>query len=366
VGHDALRQFSVTGGWQSRLLIGIKSDLSDPNMTGTEAPWGEVLQIEDLVAMVLGHLKTVADRHTGFDVQRLVIGHPVVWVGAEGPGFERRQDLARKRLEQAADIAGFREVVLLDEPTAALMTEEPRDAVMVAVDFGGGTFDVSVIEISDGRWEVLDTQGAAIGGELFNAQLFDLKLAEPLGLSRSYRVNGKLLPVPYPLMRLRTLAGTLQMAGDSRTRTALDLMYLDPASKKLRMVEEIALEGHAVPFHDAVERGKVGLSSSTKTQLTFQRPRVALDEAVTRDEFESCIEPNLWVVREQILLALTRSGLEPADVDLVVRTGGSSQLPIFIEMLENIFGTERVQARDAFATVALGLGVHGIDHWGSG
>jgi hypothetical chaperone protein len=99
-------------------------------------------------------------------IDRVVLGHPVAFVRTEGPQFEELQALAIARLGQAAEKAGFAEIEFLPEPAAAVQDELTPEGVVVALDFGGGTFDVAVVEFSAERADVLALQGAAVGGNV--------------------------------------------------------------------------------------------------------------------------------------------------------------------------------------------------------
>jgi len=109
--------------------------------------------------VVLRRLKRAADRATGANVPRVVLGHPVIFVGAEGRRWRERQEKAMTRLRDAALQAGFTEVELLEEPVAAMNGELLQEGVAVAVDFGGGTFDVSVIKYAPDGGDVLALTG---------------------------------------------------------------------------------------------------------------------------------------------------------------------------------------------------------------
>jgi hypothetical chaperone protein len=286
----------------------------------------------------------------------------VLFAGASGPNFKKLQAYAVKQLSEAARIAGFSEVAFLDEPTAALKGEEDGEGVVMAVDFGGGTFDVSLIHLTKDAGEVLAIHGAQIGGELFDSLLFDASVAPRLNLDREYEINGKRLPVPTQLRRMRTLHEIISMIGDSAVRSAFNFMDQADGSP-LAVAEEIIYGGHAYHFFRAIEAGKIELSSSARATITFRRPQIRLSMPVVREDFESLIRKNLDVVDDQIAHALADAGLGADEVDLVVRTGGSSRIPAFVDRLVNRFGEEKLAERDAFATVALGLAQEAFERW---
>lgn len=347
---------------KARLMSSLKSFLTDQRLTHTDSAWGQRHTIPQLVAIVLRQLKRANDRRLGADVKRVVLGHPVLFAGAAGPNFEELQEHALLQLDRAARFAGFEEVAFLDEPTAALMGEELDRGVIMAVDFGGGTFDVSIIELTPDAGDVLAIHGAAIGGELFDSLLFDAKVASELQLDRDYVIGGKRMQVPIVLRRMRTLHEIIAMVGDDAVRRAFD--YLRQAGDPLGTVEEIIYGGHAYNFFRAIEGAKIELSSAADTTITFRRPRIALSIPVARAEFEAFVKGNLDRVDDQIDRALKEANIHSRDVDLVVRTGGSSRIPAFVERLAERFGAQKLAERDAFSTVALGLGIRAYELWG--
>jgi hypothetical chaperone protein len=363
-GFDAVDNYLRFGAqqMQARLMSSLKSFLADDAFSSTECAWGEQFTMPDLVAILLRQLKRVNDVRVGADVRRAVIGHPVLFAGAEGPRFETLQQLALDRLDEAARLAGFTDVVFLDEPTAALMGEELEEGLVMAVDFGGGTFDASIIELTPSRGDVLAIQGAAIGGELFDSLLFDAKVAPALGLDRHYEVHGRRLPVPAALLRMRTLADILQLASDFGVYKAVD--FARSVGQPLAMVEEILLGGHAYTFFQAVEQTKIDLSSVLEARLAFRRPGVRVVADVTRSEFDALIHRNLRLIDDQIDKALAQAGVSPDEIDVVARTGGSSRIPAFVNLLVRRFGHDRLAERDALSTVALGLGIRAWELWG--
>jgi hypothetical chaperone protein len=348
---------------RARLMSSLKTFLTDRTFKQTTAAWGERYTMPDLVAIILRQLKRANDRRLGADVKRVVLGHPVLFAGASGPDFEQLQDHALNQLDQSARLAGFEEVAFLDEPTAALMGEELTEGLIMAVDFGGGTFDVSIIELTPEAGDVLAIHGAAIGGELFDSLLFDAKVASELHLDRQYVINGKRQSVPTVLRHMRTLHEIISMVGDDSVHRAFE--YVSQAGgKPLETVEEIIYGGHAYNFFRAIEGAKISLSSAPEATILFRRPRISVSVPVLRSEFEALVLRNLDRVDDQIERALKEANAASDEVDLVIRTGGSSRIPAFVERLADRFGEGKLAERDAFSTVALGLGIRACELWG--
>lgn len=361
-GDAAVQQF-LAGAGTGRLMSSLKSYLTDDAFDSTEV-YGVDYTMPSLVAVILRALKMAADRHTGQRVDRVVLGHPVLFVGAAGDKFEQLQRLAIARLDEAAQEAGFREVEFFDEPSAALLGEELEEGHLLSVDFGGGTFDVSVAHVAPDAGEVLAIHGAAIGGELFDSLLFDAKLADALGLTQEYVVDIRMLPVPWTLKRMRTMGDCLRMVADTRTWTALDMVLQWKDGGVFKTIEALLRGGHGYSFFQALEAAKVALSDVEETAISFSRPQIRINEPVTRREFNALIAGNLDVVDDQIAKAMADAGLTEDDIDIVVRTGGSSRIPAFIDRLSERFGAEKLAERDAFTTVAEGLAMRALQTFG--
>lgn len=345
-------RFASLGGGchDARLLSELKAFLADPDLDSTHS-WGEDFMLEDLVAIILRRLKRAADRRIGADVTRAVIGHPIAYPGAEGARFRERQQTALERMKKAAAVAGFDEVVLYQEPAAAVLAEQ-GNGIMVAVDFGGGTFDVAILRMEPDRGRVLALQGVAVGGEDFDAAIFRSYIAPQLGVGS--------LPARYE-SQLTRLSEVLRLVGDPSTRD--DLRYFARRDPRVGTLEAILYGGHSYQLFKEVERAKVDLSTHDRATVDFHRRGIDVAAAVDRAEFEQLIASDVDRVFEQIEAALDQAGVEPDDVDIVLRTGGSSAIPVFRTRLEGMFGPDRVQTRPAFSTIAKGLGEYARGVW---
>lgn len=351
------RQFRKAGGCNdARLLAGVKYELPSTGYTGTNS-WAQEWSVPDLVGIVLERLKWEADRHTGIDVRRLVLGHPVVFAGIDGEGAAAPEAgtpeggrLARERLLGAAHEAGFEEVVLLPEPAAALLGEERRGQLELALDFGGGTFDAAVMDGRDGPPRVTGLAGAPVGGEVLDGVLFEGRVAPSLGFDR--------LPA-WLANAMRTQSSVRLLLADRGIPAVLDAVGGSPA----RAARRIILEGAAYDFYRSIERAKIALSSDD--QAVIRHPPTGLDLRVSRGAFEAMIGPELDLVLEATDRALAEAGAEDREVDRVLLTGGSSQIPAFRRRLVERFGAERLERRDAFTAVVRGLAAHARATWAS-
>jgi hypothetical chaperone protein len=361
------KQYRAGSGCQNaRLISGIKSFLATTGRYSTHS-WATDFTFPELVAVILRTLKAAADRATGTRVNRVVLGHPVVFVGAEGADFQEKQKRAMECLYEAAKLAGFSEIELFDEPSAAINGETLPDGVVLAADFGGGTFDVAVTRFSDDGGEVLALAGAEIGGEDFDRLLFDAKVAPALHLRDLFSVSGyqtaRRLPSSF-LYRVSTLSGLNTLLSDREMALMLNQYRNTPnGSKRLKPIDSILFGGYAYQFYRAIEDAKIALSTADSAVVDFHRPGIDLSIQVSRSEFDELIADRIQAARAAISSAMQDAGVGPEDVTMVLRTGGSSSIPAFVTMLEGIFSPSLIQQRPVYTTVVEGLASYAWSRW---
>ena len=342
------RQYRKGGGCNdARLLSGVKHELAKLGFAGTNS-WASDFTVGSLVSVVLSRLKREADAATGEDVASVVLGHPVVFAGSDPENRAASDAEAFRRLGLAATEAGFEVVEFLPEPTAAVIEGHAENGVEVAVDFGGGTFDVAVLDSRTGSPRVAGTAGVAIGGEVLDGILFDTIVGPELGLDG--------LP-SWLFNELRTASSVRLLMSDPGIPNLLARIGGTPA----RVVEAILYGGLAYDFYQAIEAAKIALSTEESTSLEFGP--LGLHVHIRRTAFESMIRPELDQVAGTIAQALKRSGVAAREVDRVLLTGGSAYIPAFRRDLSRMFDAERLEQRDAFTAVVHGLGVRAQQLW---
>ena len=342
------RQYRKGGGCSdARLLAGVKHELAKTGFAGTNS-WATDFSVGALVSVVLKRLKDEADAAAGGPTTSVVLGHPVVFAGADPEDRAASDAEAFKRLEQAANQAGFTQVAFLPEPTAAVIGTETHHGVEVAVDFGGGTFDVAVMDSRDGQSRIAGLSGVAVGGEILDGVLFETSVGPALGLDA----------LPYWLFN------------ELRTASSVRLLMADPGIPSIlsrlggtapEIVHALLYKGHAYDFYRAIEAAKIALSTSESTDLSF-RP-LGLQVTIRQSGFAAMIRPELDLVRQTIARALNEARVTPIEVGRVLLTGGSAYIPAFRKDLEAMFGAERLEQRDAFTAVVHGLGVRAQQLW---
>ncbi|TMB46640.1 MAG: hypothetical protein E6J53_04580 [Chloroflexi bacterium] len=326
----------------------MKHELAKVGFAGTNS-WATDFSVGSLVSIVLTRLKGEADAATGRNVGSLVLGHPVVFAGADPNDLAASETEAFRRLEQAAREAGFTEVAFLAEPTAAVIGEPVHHGVEVAVDFGGGTFDVAVLDSRASTPRIAGTAGIAIGGEMLDGVLFETIVGPALGLDA----------LPNWLFNdLRTASSVRLLMADPGIPAILARLGGAPAD----VVHALLYKGHAYDFYRAIESTKIALSNAEVADLEFSP--LGLHVTIQRSAFESMIRPELDLIAQTIKRGLDEAGIGVGEVDRVLLTGGSAYIPAFRHDLGRTFGDERMEQRDAFTAVVHGLGVRAQQLWG--
>lgn len=339
-GEQALRQFLANPQVdEARVILDLKASLTDEHLDETYI-FGRNYSLEELASLIFGYLKLLGDRATGSDTRRAVIGFPVAFPGAKGARFETRQNLALERLCTAAELAGFSQVEPLEEPAAAATGEAA--SVYVATDFGGGTFDVAVVEVDGELEHVRSLTGVAVGGEQLTAELFAMTAEPMLGL------DADRLPARYR-QAVRSLPGLLRALFERD----LDPAVFREAAPEFQRVREA---GFLFDLYQSVEQAKRDLSDDEEAVLRLSRRGFEhLSTSVKRRDFEERIHPCIDRIVAQIEAGLERSGCARSDVELVTLTGGSSRIPLYRAAVHDMFPQAAVEDRDPYGRVALGL-----------
>ena len=261
----------------------------------------------EISAQVLRKLKEAAESYLGYKVNRAVVTVPAYF-----------NDAQRQATKDAGQIAGLEVDRIINEPTAAALAyglQKKKDEKIVVFDLGGGTFDVSVLEVGDEVVEVLSTNGDThLGGDDFDETLINF-IAE-----KFQKENG------------------------------IDLRKDPMALQRLR---------------EAAEKGKKELSSSQSTDINL--PFITADATgakhlqmtITRAEFERLVDHLIERCREPVVKALKDAKLSPSQIDEVVLVGGSTRVPKVQELVRKIFDKEPHKGVNPDEVVAVGAAVQG-------
>jgi hypothetical chaperone protein len=343
---------NVDANAPGRLFLSIKMALPDSSYTGTRV-FGTRWTVEELIAAMLLRIKQRVEQAAGEAVDEMVIGRPVHYASEQ-----RGDDIAVARMQAAAELAGLRAVRFLPEPTAAALhfAAQSRAAGNVLVfDFGGGTLDVTIMRVAaDRTHEVLATDGVPVGGDLLDRRIVMGKL------QRHFGAGAELGPrrLPLPAFLLEHLDGWQSIVEMHNPRT-LDL--IDEAirtgdrPKQLRALRCMVRENYGLPLYEMVEGSKRRLSEEERVELSMDVSEIHFRQPLERWDFERLIGPDLRAVESCLKRAIASAGLEPAQIDNVVRTGGSSRIPRFVQLLRDTFPRAAIVEQDVFTSVASGL-----------
>ncbi|MEL7835249.1 molecular chaperone DnaK [Fodinibius sp. Rm-B-1B1-1] len=263
---------------------------------------------QEISAMVLQKMKQTAEEYLGEKVTEAVITVPAYF-----------NDAQRKATQEAGEIAGLDVKRIINEPTAASLAygldKKDQDQTIAVYDLGGGTFDISILELGDGVFEVKSTSGDThLGGDDFDSRLID------------------------------------HLAKEFKKDEGIDLREDPMAMQRLK---------------DAAEKAKIELSSSQKTNVNL--PFVTATDSgpkhlnidITRSEFEKMIDDLVQKTMDPCKKALGDADLSKSDIDQVILVGGSTRIPKIQEVVKDFFGKDPSKGVNPDEVVAVGAAIQG-------
>ena len=331
-----------------RLFQSLKTFLGDPLLSRTNV-FGDERGLEDLIAMILDGIFRRAEELTGTRPTSATVGRPVEFVG--GTDVEER---ARGRLEQAARLAGLREVRFVEEPVAAALAADVPAGLALVFDFGGGTLDLCVTRRHKGEIRVLGTAGVDVAGDRFTQLLIDQLVAPHLGAEKQWGPKRLILP--------RFIASAI---GDWRALSSLnerpildaldDLQALGAPKRELAALRSAIELQLGYEIFATVDQTKIDLSSAQLALFSFHRAAVDIDQQASRRAFEVAIAPLFVRIDTAITAVLDRSDVRASDVIEIVCTGGSSAIPAARTLLRRRFVNASLRDAAPHTAVAAGL-----------
>jgi hypothetical chaperone protein len=341
-----------------RLFLSVKSGLRDAEYHGTVV--GRFYySLENLVALYLSLTRIRAERLLGHDVREVVLGRPVHF--ARDPDADR---LAEQRLLEAAFRAGYERVYLQYEPVAAAYhyaTQVTTPQNVLIFDFGGGTLDLTVLQL-DGRGgqRVLATGGIPVAGDVFDQKLVRARLPRHFGEDVHYGARGHELPMPRWIFDVFSdWQRVLELQTPHSRRLLQDIAQTADDRRGIEALISLVANNYALQMFDAAEAAKRRLSAEMAALIKLEGPGFHVTELVTRSQFEQIIAADIQAIDAHLDETVRAAGLDPGEIDVVVRTGGSAEIPAFRYLLAEKFGRSRVQASDTFSSVTSGLGIIG-------
>ena len=337
-----------------RLLQYLKTALRKDGYAGTQI-FERFYTVEELVMEYFGLLKSRAENLLGEKIQSVCLGRPVKF--SDNPEQDRK---AEEILRQAAYQAGFKVVDFELEPVAAALDyeqsiNEPQTALIF--DFGGGTLDIAIMRLGDphGR-RVYASGGVDVAGSDFDRAIIEKRMLAHFGLGK---VNHQ--PEIQEMIQAVPDWMALPDLGTPQNRNILDkAIRAGLAPARLKALRGLIYNDLAFTFYNRVEAAKIQLSTQGVALISLEDKNIALWELYTRTQFESDIHAFVGQVEKLLADMLVEAGLEPGDVDAIVTTGGSSNIPLFSGMLERIFGAQKVKRTNPFSSVVAGLAIRAV------
>jgi len=344
-----------------RLFLGLKRLLGDPELERLSV-FERHYRVVALLTPILTHMCEALAREQPLPLPAIHAGRPVTF---EGRNAERNA-VAVARLSEAYEHAGFAVAEFYPEPVAATLSwlhgaRRHERGIALTVDFGGGTLDLAVVRFDGLRFEVLSTWGMALGGDRIDQLIFEHMLFPELGKRERWvrEVDGREIDTLFPFEEFE--AGLINwqttfLLNQNYTRA----MVVDriarggSGTEKFQRLLDLISYNYSYNCFKAIRRAKVALSSSLQTAIDI--PELNLNVPFSRQQLDRILEPALARTEECITAVLERAGIAPGEIDVVIRTGGTSEIVAVKSLLESLF-PGRVEGHDPFTSVACGLAI---------
>lgn len=365
-GRLALHEYLE--GYEGRLMRSLKSLLGSSLLKSETTVLGSAMPFKDLLGLFIGELKKRAEYTAGREFDAVVLGRPVFFVDDDPKADQEAQDT----LVAVARKLGFKDISFQYEPLAAAFDYErgvEREELVLIVDIGGGTSDFSLVRLSPERREVAERQddilatgGVHIGGTDFDKQL-SIQGVMPLFGYGSRMKSDAFMPTSYHL-NLATWH-TINAVYAQKSQLALQNMRYDIVDatgidRLFKLIEQRA--GHWLAMQ--VEASKIELSDSQRRDIDLARIEAGLVAELSRELFEGAIAPLLERVRGSIGELLNSADVDPARVDTVFFTGGSSGVPALRQSVAAMLPNARHVDGDRFGGIGSGLAIEAKKRYG--
>ena len=352
-------------GLPGRLFRGTKRLLGHKNSDRTlifNRPFRLVALVTPILVGIRKALQSSLSNLPKDKINHACIGHPVNFEGNE----IQSNNIAMDRLSEAYGHAGVEGQKFCPEPTAAAISylyNHPGDGDqrILTVDFGGGTLDFCILKRSGSHFNVEATHGIALGGDRIDQTIFRELIFPLLGKGERWSrvVDGLKVDTLFPFGDFEDLLinwpVSYMLNQNKYTAPVMQRMaQTDPAAAKFRRLYDLIKQNYSYQVFEAIKLFKAQLSTQETAVLDI--PELDIEIELERWEFEVMISDLLFELEQAISLILGNNNLCSDDIDLVLRTGGSSLIPAVKDILENQFSGKVVE-HDPFTSVAAGLAI---------
>lgn len=362
-------QSFVDGGQQGRLFRGIKRLLGSsdsPRLMVFDRAFRLVALITPLLLRIRKsiELQIPSEVSGSAAIDHACIGHPVNFEGSA----KNRNRAALDMLSEAYGYAEFVNQSYYPEPIAAALSylhenqaQSAQSQILLAVDFGGGTLDLCLIRREQSDFEVMATHGIGLGGDHIDQVMFKKLLFPMLGKGERWQRTGedRQIETLFPFEEYEDLLlnwAISYMLNQNKYTTPLmqRIGVGDEASTKFQRLYDMIKNNYSYLVFQCIKELKAELSEADSATLDI--PELDIEFELSREEFEVMIGDLLDKFSQSITDLLERVDLESSDIDLVIRTGGSSLIPAVKRILEARFPGKVIE-HDPFTSVAAGLAI---------
>ncbi|MDZ4669208.1 MAG: Hsp70 family protein [bacterium] len=365
VGQSAIQDY-INDGLHGRFMKSIKRVLPRSSFLETRVG-GHRLTAIDLASFIFKDLKSKADEIIGFNCQKAIIGRPVFFDDEDAT----KDELAQKRLMQAAKKAGFSQVAFQFEPIGAAFAYErsivKKERVLVA-DFGGGTSDFTLINLDpnrtgkkDRRKDIVATGGIYIGGDSFDSA-FMWDIGTPyFGRGVQYEsMPNKLLALPLSFFTNICSWEKMNFFNGQKIKNDLNRYHFltknNPLFKNLITLTDNNL-GYGV--FQAIEKTKIELSHANQSKFLYKQNGIKMKDNISLSRYNQIIQKDLNRIENYLDQFLLSNQINHKELDSIFITGGTSLVQAIQALFYKKFSNIPIQSGDNFMSVAKGLAYSG-------
>lgn len=359
-GHQAIEEY-VNHGGEGRFFRSVKKFLPEPSYNGTSV-FNRKLRIEDLISVFLGEMRKRANKFTGVDVKKVVLGRPALY-----SLIPENDKLAQDRMEAAARQAGYEEVVFCPEPIAAgldFIAKDNEEKIILITDFGGGTSDFTLMKIHRGEFsrdDILGLSGIFSAGDVLDGMMMRDFISPHFGSKYQYQFPGGSNTLQFPRNLLKLMCSPAHITHLQERDTWEFLQHINKFAlseqDKVRMQNLFSLVECQLgfPLFHEIEKTKIKLGSEKVVGFEFHQMGVEISESVDVLDYRESVWPTVEDIMSTMMEVFMQSGKSPEDVSQVCLTGGTSQFPMIKERLGKVFGKEKLYEHSIYQSVVNGL-----------